>query len=306
MHCRRRLKNRTMIDWNVISESFEPVRKNLAECPASMAALLCAIVLSFVEYFLWGRTHLEDGIPLIALLFLASYDQMRQPLHSSPSTVSRLLSWLCILAAVAAMAATFFIERNSNFLQFLRNCAILCILLGFSLRLNGANPTAHFLSLHILAVLVIPLYEYLLLEFSYPLRLVSTAISASMLRLCAIPVGYDGTSMLWNGKIITITDACSGISLLGLLFFLEYLIARSIQSSQWKKWCWGSLVILWIIIGNALRLLVTFLLFRAVGERVFERGLHLILGCFFVVVTSLMIWFSSFVFSLDNSDKEHQ
>jgi len=295
-----------MIDWDTISESFTPIRKNLAECPASIALLICAILLACVEYLLWGRTHLEDGLPLIALLFLASCDQMRQPLKSNPTNASRLLGWLCILAALAAMTTTIFADQNGGgFSQFLRNCAILCILLGFSLRLDGVTPTARFLLLHILAILIIPFYEYLLLEFSYPLRLVSTAVSASMLKLCTIPIDYDGTSMLWNGKTITITDACSGISLLGLLFFLEYLIARSVKSAQWKKWCWGSLVILWIIIGNALRLLMTFMLFRAVGERVFERELHLTLGCFFVIVTSLMIWFSSFIFSLDSLDKEN-
>ncbi|MBQ7649846.1 MAG: exosortase/archaeosortase family protein [Victivallales bacterium] len=296
-----------MIDWNAISEDFDHIRKNLAECRASLAALLCTVLLACVEYLLWGRAHLEDGLPLIALLFLATYDQTCLPLRPNPTSSGRLVSWLCILAALTAMATSLSIDQDSDFIPaFLRNCAILCIAIGFSMRIDGTRPTARFLSLHILAVLIIPFYEYLLLEFSYPLRLVSTAVSASMLKLCAIPVDYDGTSMLWNGKIITITDACSGISLLGLLFLLEYLVVRSVKSSQWKKWCWGSLVILWIIIGNALRLLVTFLLFRIVGDCVFERGLHLCLGCLFVVVTSLMIWFSSFIFSLDSPDKEKE
>ncbi len=293
-----------MIDWSLISEYFESIRKNFAECPVSMVALVCSIVLGCVEYLFWGRTHLEDGIPLIILLLLASFDQMQKPTHSTPTSTSRLVGWISLAIALATMAATFFTDKNGGFLSaFLRNCAILFIVFGFTLRLNGFKPTTQFLSLFILAILVIPFYEYLLLEFSYPLRLVSTAVSASILKLCTIPVDYDGTSMLWNGQVITITDACSGISLLGLLFFLEYLIARSIKSSQWKKWCWGSLVLIWIIIGNALRLLVTFLLFRVVGQHVFERELHLTLGCFFVIVTSLMIWFSSYIFSLDKSGK---
>ena len=294
-----------MINWDFISESFDPIRKNFNDCSLSMTVLLCSIALGCVEYFLWGRTHLEDGIPLIALLLLASFDQMKKPMQQQPTSISRLAGWLCLVAALAAMAATFTTDAKGGFLPaFLRNAAILLIIIGFTLRLNGIKPTTRFLTLYILAVLVIPFYEYLLLEFSYPLRLVSTAISASILKFCTIPIDYDGTSMLWNGQIITITDACSGISLLGLLFFIEYLIVRSIKSPLWKKWCWGSLVILWIIIGNTLRLMITFLLYRVVGQCVFEHELHLALGCFFIVVTSLLIWLSSFIFSLDESSKE--
>ncbi len=294
-----------MIHWSLLSESFEPIRKNFAECSVSMTALACAIVLGCVEYFLWGRTHLDDGIPLIALLLLATFDQMKQPLPQKPTAYSRAAGWICLVAALAVMATTFTTTARGGFLPaFLRNSAILLILLGFSLRLNGVKPTLKFLPLFILAILILPFYEYLLLEISYPLRLVSTAVSTFILKLCTIHIDFDGTSMLWNGHVISITDACSGISLLGLLFFLEYLIVRSIKSQPWEKWCWSSLVILWIIIGNTLRLLVTFLLYRVAGECVFEHELHLALGCFFVVVTSLLIWFSSFIFRLDKSDTE--
>ena len=292
-----------MIDWGTISEVFVPVRKNLTLAPVSMAALLCAIAIGCVEYAMWGRTDLEDGIPLILLLLLAAYDRMRPPLCPAPSSKSRLAGWICIAVAVAAIAASSFVG-DSDFLPALsRNTAILCVILGFILRQDGTSAALRLLPIFILAILIIPFYEYLILEFSYPLRLVSTAVSAWLLKLCAINVSYDGTSMILDGQIISITDACSGISLLGLLFFLEYYIARSIDSAAWKKSCWASLVVLWIILGNALRILVTMLLYRAIGPRVFERDLHFALGCFFVVVASLLIWFSSFIFNLDKPAK---
>ncbi len=292
-----------MIDWGTISEVFDPVRKNLTLVPVSMAVLLCSIVIGCVEYVLWGRTNLADGIPLILLLLLAAYDRVKPPMCSAPSAKSRLSGWICIVLAVAAIGASSLIGNSVFLPAFSRNVAILCVILGFILRHDGASAMLRLLPLFILAILIIPFYEYLILEFSYPLRLVSTAVSAWLLKLCAINVSYDGTSMILDGQIISITDACSGISLLGLLFFLEYYIVRSIDSSPWKKCCWASLVVLWIIIGNALRLLVTMLLYRSVGQRVFERDFHLGLGCFFVVVTSLLIWFSSFIFSLDKPVK---
>ncbi len=78
-----------MIDWGTLTEIFLPVRKNLTIVPVSMAVLLCAIVIGCVEYVLWGRTNLEDGIPLILLLLLATYDRVKPPLCSAPSANSR-------------------------------------------------------------------------------------------------------------------------------------------------------------------------------------------------------------------------
>ena len=291
--------------WN-ISERLIPIRKNFAAAPVSMTVLLCAIILGCVEYLLWGRTHLEDGVPLIALLVLAAYDRTKTPLQPLVSPQNRIAGWCFLIAALAGICSPQFLFESGFISTFAKNFAILCIALGFSVRHDGRSIMFRLLPLFLLAILIIPFYEYLLLELSYPLRLISTAISSFLLTLCGIPVDYDGTSMIWNGQVITITDACSGISLLGLLFFLEYLIARAIDAAQWKKWCWGSLVVIWIIIGNALRLLVTLLLYRVFGQRVFERELHLILGCFFVVVTSLLIWLSSLVFSLDRAPKEKE
>jgi exosortase/archaeosortase family protein len=118
-----------------------------------------------------------------------------------------------------------------------------------------------------------------------------------VLRLCTVQVISDGTTLLWGTQVISITDACSGISLLSFLALLEYLIVRSIDTAVWKKWCWSSLLLLWIILGNALRLLLTFVLYAVMGDAVFERMPHFLLGCFFIVITSLLIWFSSFALS---------
>ena len=48
--------------------------------PGSVSVLLAAIVFGLAEFLLWGRTHLEDGVPLILLLLLASYDMLSGPL----------------------------------------------------------------------------------------------------------------------------------------------------------------------------------------------------------------------------------
>ena len=160
------------------------------------------------------------------------------------------------------------------------------------------------LTLYLLAIVILPLYEYLLLEISYPMRLISTAAASYLLRLCTVPVSNDATTLYWNDQAISITDACSGIALLCFLFLLEYLIARKIQAPAWCKWCWSSMVLIWIIVANALRQLLTFVLFTVMGEKVHEQTPHFLLGCVFIVVASLLIWFSSFLFQMDSPKQD--
>ena len=285
---------------------------NFSICKTTVIILLASILFGFVEYLLWDRSHLEDGFFLLLLLLLATFNQLKTPLCSRPSASSRLTSWILLLLAATGIAAAAILSRGISSDQqdlahlLCKNGTILLLAIAIILRQDGFSTAGKCLPLLLLAIVIIPLYELLLLEFSYPMRLLSTMISVILLRLCSFSVHYDGTSLFWNNQTISITDACSGISLLSLFFLLEYLIAYPEKTVSWKKWGWSSLLLLWVTIGNALRLLMTFLLYRIIGEKVFEPRPHFLLGCFFVVITSL-IWFSSFLFKLDRpqSSEEH-
>ncbi len=273
--------------------------------PGSASVLLAAIAFGLVEFLLWGRTHMEDGIPLILLLLLASYHILSGPMPETGTGTGGKADWavLCLAALLMACAAAFTNSRlysgRSLPPMLCKNGAILCLALAVSMRMDGLRCALRLLPPLLLAIVVIPLYELLLLQFSYPLRLVSTAFSVFFLKLCSFSVSYDGTSIIWRDQVISITEACSGISLLGMLLLIEYIVVRPIRADSWKKWCWSSLLLLWVILGNALRMLLTFLLYMPMGRRVHEATPHFLLGCFFVVATSLMIWGSSFILRLD-------
>ena len=272
--------------------------------------LALAILFGGVEFILWGRTHWEDGVPLLVVLLLASYHLLKAPLSSVASKPSRVTGWAMLALAAGAMAASAFLFQaplpgHRELVPMLgKNGAILLLTMAILLREDGFPAAGKSLPLLLLAVLILPLYELLLLEFSYPLRLLSTWVSVILLNLCSYHVHSDGTTLLWGNQTLSITDACSGISLLGLFFLVEYLIAQPLGIASWKKWCWSSLLLIWVTLGNALRLLLTFFLYRFLGERVFEARIHFLLGCFFVVITSLLIWFSSFLFKLDQHPSE--
>ena len=291
-----------------MNENWNAIRQNLQAVKGSVAILFCACLFGIIEYCLWGRTHWEEGALLLALLFLGAYDQLRRPMSSAPAKQSRIASWILLIVAGLFMllSSRLSAEELGMGRTLCKNSAIFLLASALSLRCDGAKPALSLFPLFLLAIVILPLYEYLLLEFSYPMRLVSTAASASLARLFMVPVTFEDTTLFWNDQAITITDACSGISLLSLLFFLEYLIARKSKSPAWKKWCWASLLLIWIIIGNALRQLLTFGLFTIMGEKVFEQTPHFLLGCLFIVVTSLLIWFSSLFFNFDSKTQENE
>ena len=270
--------------------------------------LVIAIVFGTVGYLLWGRANWEEGACLLALLLLASFDKGNgAPLPSTPSPCSRVLSWLLLLLAFLGLLATWqtaSAQEQSPPCLLCKHGALLLLAFATSMRFDGVRTAVSFLPLLILGFLLLPLHEVILLEISYPLRLLSTSIAAQILRLCAIPVIADGATMLWGSQTISMTDACSGLSLLNFLAFLEYLVARPIVTASWKKWCWGSLLLLWVIVGNSLRLLLTFSLYAVMGEAIFHHVPHFLLGCAFVIITSLLIWFSSYALSHDAPQQE--
>ena len=291
-------------------QSWNAIRQNLHTVKTSAAILLCACIFGIVEFIMWGRTHWEEGAMLLALLLLGAYDQLRRPLQSAPTARCRIAGWCLLLLAGAAMIlSSRLASENGNedmWRTLCKNIGLFLLATALSMRFDGAKTALSFLPLLMLSTVILPLYEYLLLEFSYPMRLVSTAASALLLRLFMVPVDYEGTTFFWNNQAIAMTDACSGISLLSLLFFLEYLIARKVAAPAWEKWCWASLLLIWIVIGNALRQLLTFALFQIIGEKVHEQTPHFLLGCLFIVITSLLIWFSSFLFQLDARQQEKE
>ena len=289
-----------------MSEAWNAIRQSLRLVKASAIVLLCACLFGCIEFLLWGRTHWEEGAMLMALLFLGIYDQLRRPMQSLPTNRSRIFGWalLVFAASVMLLSSRMRAEELGMMCTLCKNFAVFLLATALSLRFDGTRAAISLFPLLLLAVVIIPLYEYLLLEFSYPMRLVSTAASAFLARLFTMPVLYEGTTLFWDDQAITITDACSGISLLSMLFFLEYIIARNVHAPAWKKWCWASLLLIWIIIGNALRQLLTIVLYKAMGEKVFHKTPHLLLGCFFIIMTSLLIWFSSFLLVFDSKPQE--
>lgn len=280
------------------------IRDNLHRHTITAVMLCLCLALGTAEAILWGRSAPDDLLPLWAMLLLLFYDHFSRPW---PDSVSRSGAWGFLLAAAAFMAAG--IARGNcpvmlpdgklsqtisgNAPMVLRNISLALLAISVMLYRNGWRMAARHWLLPSVSLVILPFYELLLLELSFPLRLLSTHIVVAFLRLLSFNILSNGTTLLWQGHELAITDACSGMSLLTLLLLIAYWLVRKTSAPAWQKACWFSLLLLWVLLANTLRLLLTLFGYMLCGEAVFAAMPHFLLGCFFVVTSSLLLWLSS-------------
>lgn len=97
---------------------------------------------------------------------------------------------------------------------------------------------------------VIPLLQFYL---GYPLRVIVGSVTAPLLQLSGLAVVREGTSLNWNGQLISIDAPCSGIKMLWAGFFLCCAVAWFYRLSTSKTLLAGLISLVVIVVGNILR-----------------------------------------------------
>jgi len=267
---------------NWIVQSGQAVRRS--PVPAALLAVSCA-------FGAWQSIAANDGewdSPL-ALLLLAVVSAVHG-LHRlpAPKAGGRWLSWGLLAGAVVLMgwSAGAGSEFGRNTALLLGACATgaffcgaACLLpMGFSLGLG---------------FWVLPFLERITLFLSYPLRLLSTGLSVGLLRLFGVDIQARLTTISIGQTQLAITDACSGVSQLGVLLFFAYLLALKLpERPQWQTLVWGLFILPIVVLANTVRLLLTIGLFFWLGERSFATDIHVGLGYFFVLLSLALLWWS--------------
>lgn len=134
--------------------------------------------------------------------------------------------------------------------------------------------------------------ETLMLTLSYPLRLMATFLAVGVLKLCGVAVAVDRTLMTVGekGQGIAVTDACSGLEQLGALILVGAVFAWMMQKGLgWRLFHWG-MILPSLILSNALRLVVTVLLYNGMGEVILGDAWHHGLGYAQSVLVLVFLW----------------
>lgn len=220
------------------------------------------------------------------------------------STVSREITmkekcfaWLTVIAAdIIALLPT------HNFAGSLSTAfAFSLLIFAFILYFNGINMAAVSIIPTMWCCVFMPYHEELMLLLSFPLRLSATVLSAFILKLCGVNIIYSGTSLVLPGLDIAITDACSGIKQLDAFILLAFAAVQIMHRKNGWKILHFAFIIPSIIVGNSMRIVMTVLLYRILGEKVFENTWHIALGYSQIIFALLIFLAIGSVFSIADS-----
>lgn len=134
--------------------------------------------------------------------------------------------------------------------------------------------------------------ESIILALSYPLRLMATAIAVGLLRMFGVAVRADRTLITLDadGVAIAVTDACGGIEQLAGLIIVGGVFAFMMQRRALCRVMHWAAILPCLVFANAIRLVVTILLVRVLGESVLGNTWHIALGWAQTVLVVVLLW----------------
>ena len=132
---------------------------------------------------------------------------------------------------------------------------------------------------------VAPFREPIVLYLSYPFRMVSTVLSVGFLQMFGMKIENDMTTIRIEGLDIAITDACSGIQQFEAMIMVAFWLVM-----VWRRpFVWRcvhyAFLIPSIILANAVRIILTIVLYKAGFESVLNNTWHEGFGYGQVVLT---------------------
>ena len=220
-------------------------------------------------------------ILLACLLYLAAKSSSSAPAKTGGFPWNKVFAWLL---AAAALGLVFLWRTDAGSpafkfgVWFFLALGMLSFFCGVRAMLFGAVPMFG-------CFLVVPFREQIVLYLSYPFRMVSTVLSVGFLQMFGIKIENDMTTIRVEGLDLAITDACSGIQQFEAMILVAFwLVMVWPRLFVWRCIHYAFLVPA-IIIANAIRIVLTIILYKAGFEAVLNNTWHEGLGYTQVVLT---------------------
>jgi len=271
-----------MID---IKKILEPLRKNW-RCTAIFAAAFAFACWQSAQQIRseWGGAA-ALLILLACLLYMAVKTSSSVPAKAGGFPWNKVFGWGM---AAAALGCVFLFRMNAvpgfkygtRFFLALGAVSLFC---GIRAMLYGAVPLFG-------CFFVVPFREPIVLYLSYPFRMVSTVLSVGFLQMFGMKIENDMTTIRIEGLDIAITDACSGIQQFEAMILVAFWLVM-----VWRRpFVWRcvhyAFLIPSIILANAIRIILTIVLYKAGLESVLNNTWHEGLG-YMQVVLAVALFF---------------
>ena len=274
----------------------------LSQCLPCVCICVAAFVYALVQAIRTCNGQWDSLVAsmllAIAVVYFGLLRYLKEDMDfAEASTMERAVAWALVLIATAI---PFLFASSSTELP--HNTAVTLLAIACMLFFHGWQATLRISPALIIFCLFIPMREQFILMISYPLRLISTTLSVWILKLCQIDINYHLTTITMPGEAqIVITDACSGIQQLEAMLLIGYIIIH-LQPKPLVQSIFHFLFLLPIIIvSNSIRIIVTILLFKALGPVVLDNTWHTTLGYCLVFACSILIWYAGLLFPAETS-----
>lgn len=139
--------------------------------------------------------------------------------------------------------------------------------------------------------LLLPIPGWALDEFTAPLKLLVTTLSAAVVLPFGIPLVQEGVTMTVGPYQLLVEDACSGLnSLIGLVAITMFYIYL-LRNAGWRYSLFLVMLIIPIaVLANVIRIVILILLTYFFGDAVGQGFLHVTAGLFLFALSLLLMF----------------
>ncbi|MCB0344805.1 MAG: archaeosortase/exosortase family protein [Bdellovibrionales bacterium] len=207
-------------------------------------------LIAFWPVWSWYVQRMSDGsdepwgiVALLTAAFFIFNAKQREEINASALMLS-------------LVAALLYAVGYSQMPMLLRAViAVVALAFGASGFFEGRTVRGGVLGLLVLSLPIIASLQFYL---GYPVRLLTAAVSATMLTGLGYPVDADGTLLLWAGELVSVDAPCSGIKMLWTGMFLNFTIACANDLGMRSTWLSYVFAAICVFIGNVVRASILF------------------------------------------------
>ncbi|MGE4300053.1 MAG: exosortase/archaeosortase family protein [Victivallaceae bacterium] len=259
---------------------------------------MAGVMVLSAAYGIWigfaGNRGAWDSPVALALLTLlvGGYCLIHAAKRQTASNAAQLAAFMLLMPAAWVMSRGMITDSF-----WTRNAVLTIIATAIVMRSVGLRGAIAFLPFLLMAFWIMPFQEAITLAISYPLRLSSTTVSVAALYLMGMDISCYLTSIYVGGTSIAITDACSGVDQLGVLLLLGFILVHRLKAGTGWKIVYFMLLLPIVVAANAIRLILTIVIYKVAGNVAFNSLVHISLGYVFVILSVVMLYYAGKLFS---------
>ncbi|MBN1627894.1 MAG: VPLPA-CTERM-specific exosortase XrtD [Deltaproteobacteria bacterium] len=230
----------------------------------------------------WNNEDLSYGylVPLVFVYLIYLRRDVFKSFSFSPSYSGIIL--FCL-------SGTFYIAGKTGSLETFTYLSIWISIISVFLILFGTHTVKRLAFPFVILGFIIPVPEYLNQMFTFRLKIISSELSATMMRWAGLSVFRDGNVIDLGVTQLQVVDACSGLRYVLPLLLMGFIFAYLFHKSRLERLVVIGMTIPISILANAMRIAVTGYLTLKVSHEVAQGFFHGLSGWMVFMISFILL-----------------